>query len=289
MALSWHASTWGFLSASQNCYLPWHCSEGQPSPWMRHGEAAPSLFWRQENSRKLLRAQLGRPLLRTRTSVTAGLGWNIIQAGTRLVRALGIALCAWELGEIKAGELHLCTSWRALLHSESITVLPWRLSAAFQWNDKTKNEIWVQLGAGARVPVMRESELCISRSAGLNGAKWNQVALLLLLRGWSFRIWLGSCSELLPWIECWFQAQLSPIDIFQMAFSRACSSMEQAFPLSLLSFSRLLPILANTGQDLSCLPEVWSQCKLLSFLHWGKVLLSTCQIQTVAKMLYKKN
>lgn len=75
---------------------------------------------------------------------------------------------------------------------------------------------------------------------------------------------------------------LPPIGIFQMAFFCACSSTEKTFLLSpwscLLAFSRLLPIHANVGQDLSCLPEVWSQCKLLSLLHWGKVLLSTCQI-----------
>lgn len=43
------------------------------------------MFWRHETSRKLLRAQLTRPLLRTRAIVTAGLGWDTIQ----VVRSLG--------------------------------------------------------------------------------------------------------------------------------------------------------------------------------------------------------
>lgn len=123
----------------------------------------------------------------------------------------------------------------------------------------------------------------ISRSTGLHGAKWNQGALLLLLRQWSFRIWLESCSELLPWTECWFQAQLShPLSFSKWHF--LVLAQAQIKPCCcppwccLLAVSRLLPIHTNVGQDLSCLPEVWSQCKLLSLLHWGKVLLSTCQI-----------
>lgn len=51
----------------------------------------------------MLRAQLTRPLLRTRSSVTAGLGWNIIQVGTRLVRSLGNSSVFSGTGEMEAG------------------------------------------------------------------------------------------------------------------------------------------------------------------------------------------
>lgn len=181
MALCWHAFTWGFSSASQNCYLSWHCTEGQSSLCLRHGEAASSHWlWRHESSRKLLRAQLTRPLLKTRTSVTADLGWDIVQVGTRTVRSLGNSSgIGGDRGWVMAS-LHLLESFSPLNEWSTLSVLPWRLSEAYQWNDKTKNETLVQLGAG--VAVIRESEQCISRSTGLNGAKWNQVELLLLVR-----------------------------------------------------------------------------------------------------------
>lgn len=82
----------------------------------------------------------------------------------------------------------------------------------------------------------------------------------------------------------------SPISTFQMAFSCGCLSMEPAFlPSPCVACTCLLPNRSQVGQDLSCLPEVRSQCKLLSLLHLGKVLLTTCQMETAAKMLYKKN
>lgn len=289
MALSWHAFTWGFLSASQNCYLPWHCTEGQFSLCLRHGEAAPSrLFGRHETSRKLLRAQLTRPLLRTRTSVTAGSGWNTIQVGTRIARSLRNSCVCSGIGGDRGwiiASLHLLESPSPLSECRTMSVLPWRLSEAYQWNDKTKTKTLVQLGAG--VPVMRESEQSISSSAGLNGAKWNQVELLLLVRvilqDLAGKLLQATAMDRMlipsPALSHWHFAS----GIFSCLLEHGAS-----LPLS-LALSRLLPIHSNVGQDLSCLPEVWSQCKLLSFLHWGKVLLSTCQIQTVAKMLYKKN
>lgn len=154
------------------------------SPCMGHGEAASSpLFWRHETSRNLLRAQLTRPLLRTRTSVTAGLGWNIIQVGTSTVRSLGNSCVCSGIEEDRGwviASLHLLENPSPLNEWRTTRVFPWRLSEAYQWNDKTKTKTLVQLGAG--VPAIRENEQCISRSTGLNGAKWNQVELLLLVR-----------------------------------------------------------------------------------------------------------
>lgn len=110
------------------------------------------------------------------------------------------------------------------------------------------------------VLVARQSEQCVSRSIGLNGAKRNQAALLLLARvilqdvaGKLLRSTaMDSTLVLCP--------ALSPIGIFQMAFS-LCLLKHGAslppFPLCcLLLFSCLLPIHAKVGQDLFCLPEV---------------------------------
>lgn len=99
------------------------------------GHASNNLFWRHETSRNLLRAQLTRPLLGTRTSVTAGLGWNIIQVGTSTVRSRGNSCVCSGIGGDGGwviASLHLLESPSPLNEWRTTRVLPWRLSEAYQ-------------------------------------------------------------------------------------------------------------------------------------------------------------